>query len=81
MKKTLFSLFILYFFFAFSKHHQVNISNIFPDRGPLDGNTRVLIYSKQFHKLNSRSYQRAKVKYLKRIKLKKYIISSFSIKI
>ena len=46
---------------------QIPISNIFPDRGPLSGNTRVVIFSPSFSKLNKALYPNPKVCFQKNI--------------
>ena len=40
---------------------QLNIENIFPDRGPLSGGTRLLVFNAGLQKINIKKYPNPKV--------------------
>ena len=60
-KLKLIFLLIFIIFTKFTNTQEVPIKHIFPNRGPISGNTRVIIYSKLFTQVSSGVYQSPKV--------------------
>ena len=52
---------ILFFFLPLIFTDKLKLDNIFPDRGPISGNTRVLIYGNYSH-LDKKKYNSITVK-------------------